>query len=226
MPGIYAEYSAADRPVQEMILGAVAAYKLPFAVRSTALLLYHRLRAYAVPNSATDCKDSSFAPARHQLGILCLFLACKFEDVHGYLDRLLMSLGYPEDGFKQLMDWEMRAFEILGFNFSYPNVYMKMQALRFLCEERGAALEPSWDDECARADKLLCSEAALQALDGACANREDATKEDACAYAPKLYNSLAIAALGAGKEAESIFEEQKIEFDSALVDELRRLVLE
>lgn len=128
-----------------MLVELTRKLNLPLAVRCTSILLYNRIR-------------DKLALGDQQLAHLSLFMGCKFEDVHGHLERLLASAGCRGGDIERLVESEIAAFEHIGFDFSYPNLYVKAQGLRLLLSERGATVSSTWEDDCAAIDRALCSE--------------------------------------------------------------------
>lgn len=169
-----------------MLVALTKKFNLPLAVRCTSILLYNRIK-------------NRLALSQQQFAHLSLFIGCKFEDVHAYLERLLVGAGCEKEGIEGLVEHEIAVFEHIGFDFSYPNLYVKAQGLRLLLNEREAPIRSTWEEDCAAVDRALCSEAVFDMLD----------TED-----PLFYNELAFAAidvdarfathLGLGMRADSV----------------------
>lgn len=135
-----------------ILLYLVKKLSLPLNVQSTALVL-------------SGIFGSHFRYAPSDLSILCLFLACKFEDIHGTLERLmLMSLELlrelpAADSSIGTLDCIVRQeaplLEYLDFDFVFPSLYTKAKAMEMLCREAG--LEPDWRAACHNIDALMCN---------------------------------------------------------------------
>lgn len=204
------KYIQSNKSTQDMIVAVTKQFKLPLAVRSTALLLYCRLHSYAKQKNGgignVDCP--------YTLGLICILMGCKFEDVHGNLAQLFMRIGCPEEEFPRLLEGEIESLETLEFTLAYPNLYMKLEAILMLCEEHGYKVATSWDAGCARLDGLLSSEKLSTHL-GLGVN------ENGNAYPAKVYNAIAVAVLDQEEDLFEILNTHKIEFDLQLANTLR-----
>ncbi|KAI5148079.1 hypothetical protein ENBRE01_0093 [Enteropsectra breve] len=95
--------------IKQEILKMAKHHRFPLGVRGTALLLYNRL-----------CRAISSG----NLMYLCLFLGCKIEDVHGFLEKTFSQ--YKDFNFEEIKKMEIEALEILDFELDFPQPYAQV----------------------------------------------------------------------------------------------------
>lgn len=141
---------------QNLILNWTTRMNFPLKVRSTALQINSRLSDY-FKNSPYVATLSPFKACCFK-SQACIFFACKFEDIHGYLDRIAHKIG-DFSGLhylKQVLEIEVEVFRLLEFDFNYVNLYQSMLAVKFLIEKDKPDESIQWEYLAVRLNKVLC----------------------------------------------------------------------
>jgi len=111
--------------------------KLPLAVRSNSLYIFHRLKDHM----------------EGDISCLCAFIGCKLGDVHGNLRR---SFGGLENfDYDAIIKREAEAYEHLGFEFTFPCPYTAVFGLRMVCKRSGIEVDGAWMENIKEIDELL-----------------------------------------------------------------------
>lgn len=127
--------------IPEELIVQTKKLKLPLGVRSASILLYSKI------------KDKLNIDNQTML-YLCLFLGCKFEDIHGNLEKIMKYSGCFE--LNGIIELEMKVFEIIDFNFDFPNIYFKAFGMRSIIESSGEVEVIDWERISKNLDRLLC----------------------------------------------------------------------
>lgn len=112
---------------------------LPLKVRSTAFQLCDRLEGFFGSLEKMDSFELSCFKAKS-----CIFLGCKFEDIHGHLDKIMEQIEV-KSGLMQMpriLELETQMIEFIGFEFSYTDLYQSALAVQLLLEE---AIQVPWE---------------------------------------------------------------------------------
>ncbi|KAI5173432.1 hypothetical protein PAEPH01_1972 [Pancytospora epiphaga] len=181
--------------IQKMLVSTASRFNLPIGVRSTSVLLYFRLKGAILCDKII-------------LAYLCLLMSCKFEDVHARLDRLLIHAGCDKSHFKEILKLETDAMEHLNFDFVFPNIYTKAQALRYVLEGDNIELESTWEEDCERIDSLLCMEDFVRLVE-TYKERKD-----------EFYNSIAYAVVRGKIENVDIIKRTSIPIDADIIKDV------
>lgn len=137
---------------QRMLLLLVNKLALPVSVGSTSIILFSIIRG-------------KFPLSNRDLAHLCIFLGCKFNDIHGHLDRIMaqafeisqeMDSSTNDNQLEDIVSYEIQVLEFLDFNFELPNIYLKAQAIRLILDEQHIQINSEWADDCKVIDALLC----------------------------------------------------------------------
>lgn len=141
---------------KNLILNWTARMGFPLKVTSTALQLNSILSNYFNSNDFVNSLatfDKSCFKAQ-----LSIFLACKFEDIHGFLDRIMNNI---EDFSKRkylskIVELEVEIFEFLDFNFDFVNLYQSALAIKLLIESKTPEKSVQWEYVLLNLNKVLC----------------------------------------------------------------------
>lgn len=143
--------------VQNLILNKVRRLNLPLRVRSTAAQLSRKLSPYFANNPYTwNLGDY------HRLELvshICIFLACKFEDIHGHLDKIIGRM--ENSDLEKIMLFEVEIFEFLDFRFSFVNIYQCALAFKYMLEkhrEHSSHQGLDWEDVVGSVNQVLCTD--------------------------------------------------------------------
>ena len=144
----------------EIIAQLVSKLRLPKSVLSTALLLNGALRRQA-PLPEGD------------VALLALFLGCKFEDIHGHLSQIIqyaVEMAHKLDGNctlrskEDVVAHEMDLLGFLQFNFDFPSVYRKLEAVRIVAKDGGMEVAGRWPDLMERVNRIVSSDEASEKI--------------------------------------------------------------
>lgn len=138
--------------VQNLIINITRKLGLPLRVRSTAAQLSQRLAPY-------------FAGSPHVQGLghyqglelashVCIFLACKFEDIHGHLDKIVGRM--ENSDLEKIKQLETEILEFLDFRFSFVNVYQCALAFKYMLEKYRGRQELEWESIVEGINRVLC----------------------------------------------------------------------
>lgn len=115
---------------KNLILNWTYKMKFPLKVRSTAFQLCDILQPFFTANQEfSNCFEQACFIAKS-----CIFLACKFEDIHGHLNKIMEQIEI-KSSFTQMpkiLENEIKMIEFLDFNFSYPDLYQAAVAVHLL----------------------------------------------------------------------------------------------
>jgi len=123
---------------KNLVLNKARRLKLPLRPISTALQLIDRLSPFF--DKHPSLQDSDAFRKSDLISNICLFLGCKFEDVHGHLDKIISSI--PNADLDKILPFEVEIYEFLNFDFSFFNIYQFALAVKLQIEtdERAAAM--------------------------------------------------------------------------------------
>lgn len=118
---------------KNLILNWTYKIKLPLKVRSTAFQLYDRLNEYFKNMDFVQGFEKSCFKAK-----VCIFLGCKFEDIHGHLDKIMEHTENISSDvhMPKILEIEDQIIEYLNFEFDFPNLYQSALALHLLTVEK------------------------------------------------------------------------------------------
>lgn len=117
----------------------------PWKVRSTALQINSRLQKYFRTNTFIS-KCSPFE-ARCFEAQTCIFLACKFEDIHGHLQKIMHKVeAFSNNAYLSvILELEPEIFEFLDFDFNFANLYQSAFAVKLLMDEKDPNRILQWE---------------------------------------------------------------------------------
>lgn len=137
----------------EILYQIIKALKLPIHLHSTASILYSVLK-------------SKFDLQEKDLCILSLFIACKIEDIHGFLNKITenaLKVLFKEDEEKiDCLKYENEALNYLNFEFDFVNIYKNAFAMSLLANEHD--INVSWNDCIIKIKKCLCNNKVLERM--------------------------------------------------------------
>lgn len=141
---------------QNFILNWTTRMNFPLKVRSTALQINSRLADY-FKTSSHFITLSPFDACCFK-SQACIFFACKFEDIHGYLDRITHKIGdfIGVQYLPKILEIEVEVFRYLDFEFNFPNLYQSMLAMKFKIEKSKPHESIQWQYLMMRLNKVLC----------------------------------------------------------------------
>ena len=139
---------------KKRILRLAKELQLPLTVRSTSIFIYNALEAAKMPEIA-DVKEC--------YEILCVFLGCKLEDIHGHLCEIFESQGI---GLEKVLSLEIKAMELLDFNFYYDSPYLQLAGFHILQRKEPANY---WKSDKTKLETLLVSSGSFSSLEYAAA---------------------------------------------------------
>ncbi|ELA42003.1 uncharacterized protein VICG_01020 [Vittaforma corneae ATCC 50505] len=141
---------------QNLILNWTTRMNFPLKVRSTSLQLNCRLQEYFKNNEFVNAL--SLFDACCFKSQTCIFLACKFEDIHGYLNRIIHKVGEFSNRFylDRILEFEAEILEFLKFDFNCVNLYQSALAVKFLVEKQNPNTGIQWEYILLRLNKIFC----------------------------------------------------------------------
>lgn len=140
---------------QNLIMNWAAEMCFPPEVLSTAQQINSRLRSY-FDSSPYVCTLKYFEACCFKAQT-CLFLACKFEDIHGHLTEIMTRIeDFTELRYlAKIQELEVEIFEFLGFNFNFVNLYFSALAVKLLIEQR-LNIPVQWDSVSKSLGQAIC----------------------------------------------------------------------
>ncbi|KAM0680395.1 hypothetical protein GINT2_001454 [Glugoides intestinalis] len=141
---------------QNLIFNWTSRMNFPLKVKSTALQLNTKLQSYFKTNS--KMKELDHFSAKCFKSQACIFLACKIEDIHGYLDKIMQRI--EEFSQKRFLDYiveiEPDLIEFLQFDFDFVNLYQSALTVKFLAEAKKPENRIQWGNTVTNLNKALC----------------------------------------------------------------------
>lgn len=116
--------------IANLILSKTRSLKFPLKVPSTAIQLNLKLAPFFVSSFSVQ-----YLLPFDQCDLIsnvCIFLACKFNDIHGFLNRIIESI--PNADLQKILDLEISIIEFLDFGFSFTNIYFKALGVKLLLD--------------------------------------------------------------------------------------------
>lgn len=106
------------------VMDACKSLELPLTVRSTAIQIFDKI-AGRMLRDGMETRDVVYA---------AVVLASKCEEIHGNINILLKRL--PGANRENIFGYENEAFEILGYNFHFPSLYLRMYGVIAILQEK------------------------------------------------------------------------------------------
>lgn len=137
--------------VQNLILNQTQKLGLPLRVRSTAAQLSWKLTPYFA--SKAQVLELGDYQRVELISHICIFLACKFEDIHGHLDQIVRDM--ENSDLERIMMLETEILEFLDFRFSFVNVYQCALAFKYMLEKY-RQIKIDWESVVEGVNRALC----------------------------------------------------------------------
>ena len=117
---------------KNLILNWTHKIKLPLKVRSTAFQLCDKLDGFFKTIDHLQGFEAKLFKAK-----VCIFLGCKFEDIHGHLNKMMEQLEIITSTvhLPNILELEAQIIEYLNFQFDFPNLYQSTLAVHLLVSE-------------------------------------------------------------------------------------------
>lgn len=116
---------------KNLILNKTRCLSLPLKVTSTAFQLANILRPYFKETQYFMQLDE-FSKI-DLISNVCIFLSCKFEDIHGVLGKIISTI--PNSNLEETMKFEEDILQFLDFKFLYLNIYQYALGIKLQLDE-------------------------------------------------------------------------------------------
>lgn len=117
--------------IYNMIIAKTKHLNLPLKVTSTAFQLNLKLKNYF--ENKSNCLKMNLFEQFDLFSNICIFLGCKFEEIHGYLDKIIEKI--PNSNLNQILELEIEILEYLDFEFVFTNIFNKALGFKFIYEK-------------------------------------------------------------------------------------------
>lgn len=108
------------------VMEACRRLSLPLTVRSTSIQIFDRI-VDRMFRSGVEMRDVVY---------VSVVLASKCEEIHGSMNTLIKRL--PGSNKENIFNYESEVFEILGYNFNFPSLYLRMYGVIAILQEKEA----------------------------------------------------------------------------------------
>lgn len=117
--------------VNNMIINKTKYLNLPLKVASTAFQVGYKLMDYFKNNE--NLKNLTAIEKYDLISNTCIFISCKFEDIHGYLDKIVERI--PDANVNDILQAEVDILKFLNFEFYYTNVFYKALGFKYVLDK-------------------------------------------------------------------------------------------
>lgn len=106
------------------VIEACKRLDLPLTVRSTAIQIFDKI-VNRMFRDNVEMRDVVY---------ITVVLASKCEEIHGNINTLMRRL--PGSNKENMFNYEDEMFQILGYNFNFPSLYLRMYGILAILQEK------------------------------------------------------------------------------------------